>query len=166
MSYCKKCKIDSYVLKAQFLIHNIIKNHECMSDTFENEGHSRIILSPVPYISIKVKDILSLTKYQINKFISPTVDRTVSKIPRKGQISLQGVVQTTSMTSRRCHRQRRHALVLLTTKTTLKSTYLLKIKALEKKISHYTPEGTRECLFHKKMEDRSLRIFDKYCSFY
>ena len=49
-----------------------------------------------------------------------------------------GCCKTASMTSRRrllarrCHRQRPHDLVLWTTKTTLKSDYLLKIKAWEK----------------------------------
>ena len=69
--------------------------------------------------------------------ISPIVDRTVPKIPGNGQMYLQGVVQdsiydVTAWLSWRCHRQRRHDVVLLTTKTTSKSDYLLKIKTWEK----------------------------------
>ena len=72
-----------------------------------------------------------------NVFLPPWTEMS-QKYLGTDKFIFRGVVQdsiydvTAPLLAWRCHRQRRHDVVLWTTKTTLKSDYLLKIKAWEK----------------------------------
>ena len=95
--------------------------------------------TPLLYVSSTC--MASLAALHVRTVYSPNVDRTVPNTPGERQINLQwggGLKESIYgvaawLLGWRCHTQQRHDVVLWTTKATLKSNYLLKIKVSEKK---------------------------------